>query len=214
VIDRVLTSLVAGAVLVAACASRSAAQEQLEIGATVGYYSPMGSFQPVQLYSTDLPRSPNSLSGTAFGGDLRLWFAPRVGLELAGSTIASSVGGGSTPNGVRPSVPARVTEGTAELLFRVTGDATRTRVWIGAGTAAIWHGGVAYRDFENAMSLGSVIGLGSAFRIRGGLNANIGVSTLIYILDIHGSTLSDTAVEERGTQSDMMLRTGVSYSWP
>jgi hypothetical protein len=43
---------------------------------------------------------------------------PRVGLELAGSTTASSVGGGATPEGGRPAVPARVNVGTAELLFR------------------------------------------------------------------------------------------------
>ena len=129
-IDRVITSLAAGAVLACCVASRSAAQMEVEVGATVGYYSPMGSFQPVSIYSVNLPRSPSSLSGIALGGEIRFWFVPRVGLELAGSTTGSSVGGGSTPNGIFSSVPARVDAGTAQLLVRVTGDANRTRVWL------------------------------------------------------------------------------------
>src|SRR6476469_4542898 len=67
-------------------ASRSAAQMLVELGETIGYYSPVGSFQSGSAHSLDLPRSPSSLSGTAFGGDLRLWVGPRLGLELAGST--------------------------------------------------------------------------------------------------------------------------------
>jgi hypothetical protein len=118
VIHRVLAGLAAGALFVLCLASRSDAQMQVEIGATIGYYSPMGSFQAEQAHLTDLPSSPSSLSGTAIGGDLRLWLVPRVGLELAGSTTASSVGGGATPEGGRPAVPARVNVGTAELLFR------------------------------------------------------------------------------------------------
>ena len=211
-VDRVIASLAAGVLLVACFASRSAAQMQVEVGATIGYYSPMGSFQPVSVNSVDLPSSPSSLSGTALGGEIRLWFVPRVGVEVAGSTTASSVGGGSTPNGYRPSVSARVDAGTAQLLFRVTGDANQTRVWIGAGTAVIRHGGVAYEVFGKPVSYGSVVGLGSAFRLAGRLNATVGLSTMIYNIDFRGSRFDP--VEERGTQVDMMLRTGVSYSWP
>jgi hypothetical protein len=138
---------------------------------------------------------------------------PRVGLELAGSTTASSVGGGATPEGGRPAVPARVNVGTAELLFRVTGDGNRTRVWIGAGAAAVRHGGVAYEVFGKPVNYGGVVGLGSAFRIVGGLNANIGLSALIYNIDFRSSSIFE-GLNERGTQVDMMLRTGVSYSWP
>jgi hypothetical protein len=212
VIGRVLSSIAAGAVLVSCFANRSAAQMQIELGATIGYYSPLGSFQPVSVHSTELPSSPSSLSGTALGAAVRLWFVPRLGLEVAGSTTGSSVGGGSTPNGSRPSVPARVDAGTVQLLFRVTGDANPTRVWLGAGTAVIRHGGVAYEVFGKPLSYGGVVGLGSAFRITGGLNATVGLSTMIYNIDFRGSRFEP--VEERGTQVDMMLRTGVSYSWP
>jgi hypothetical protein len=211
-IDRIITSLAAGALLVFFVAGSCEAQMQVELGATIGYYSPMGSFQPVSVLSVDLPRSPSSLGGTALGGEIRLWLVPRIGVELAGSTIASSVGGGSTPDGLRPSVPARVNTGTAELLFRVTGDDNRTRVWFGAGAAVIQHGGVAYEVFGKPVNYGGVVGLGSAFRITGALNATVGLSSMIYNIDFRGSRFEP--IEERGTQVDMMLRTGVSVRWP
>jgi hypothetical protein len=212
--SRVIRCGAVGIVLVSCVASRSAAQMQVEIGATVGYYSPMGSFEPASVHSTALPASPSSLSGTALGGELRLWFVPRIGLELAGSTTASSVGGGSTPVGYKPSTPARVNTGTAQLLFRVTSDANRTRIWIGAGAAAIRHSGVAYEVFGKPVNYGGVVGLGSAFRLAGGLNANIGVSTMIYNIDFRSASIFDNGLNERGAQVDVMLRTGLSYSWP
>jgi hypothetical protein len=86
-------------------------------------------------------------------------------------------------------------------------------VWIGAGAAAVRHGGVAYEVFGKPVNYGGVVGLGSAFRIVGGLNANIGLSALIYNIDFRSSSIFE-GLNERGTQVDMMLRTGVSYSWP
>jgi hypothetical protein len=66
--------------------------------------------------------------------------------------------------------------------------------------------------FGKPVSYGSVVGLGSAFRITGRLNANVGLSSMIYNIDFRGSAFNP--VEERGTQVDMMLRTGVSVSFP
>ena len=212
-ISRICAHMAVTATLIATFVSGAAAQMGVEIGATIGYYLPMGSFQPASVLSTDLPKSPSSLSGTALGGELRLWFVPRLGLELAGSTTGSSIGGGSTPAGFRPGVPARVNVGTAELLFRVTGDANRARVWIGAGGAAIRHGGVAYEVFGKPVNYGGVVGLGSAFRITGGLNATVGLATMIFNIDFRSSSIFVGGVNERGTQTDMMLRAGVSYSW-
>jgi hypothetical protein len=44
--SRVIRFGAAGIVLVSCVASRSAAQMQVEVGQTVGYDSPMGSFEP------------------------------------------------------------------------------------------------------------------------------------------------------------------------
>jgi hypothetical protein len=212
VIDRVIASLAAAAVLLVCTASPSAAQIGIEIGATIGYYSPMGSFKADYPASVELPRSPSSLSGTAFGGELRLWVGPRIGLQLAGSTTASSVGGATTPDGVRPSVPARVSLGTAQLLYRVNGDESRAPVWLSAGGGAIKHGGAAYDVFHEPVNYGGVAGVGSAVRIRGGLSLDLELSSMIYNIDFRTPGITLGGLKERGTQLDMMLCTGLSYS--
>lgn len=194
-------------------ASHARAQLEVEVGATIGRYSPLGSFHRASVYSTALPNSPSSLGGTAFGGQFRMWVSPRLGFELAGATTTRNFGGGFTPGGDVPSTSARVTSGTAELLIRVTGADSRARVWAGAGAGAIQHGGAAYASFGKPVNYGGALSAGSAIRISGGLSADIGVTSLIYNLDIRGTEATDPGLSERGTQVDLLLRTGLSYSW-
>jgi hypothetical protein len=211
--SRVRCSALAVAISSVALASAAVAQVKVELGATIGRYAPMGSFQPASVYSTALPSDPGQLAGLALGGQLRVWVAPRIGFELAAVTTSTSTGGSFTPNGAHPGSTARVSMGTAELLFRLTSDASRARVWLGAGGGAVQHGGSAYAEFGNPVNYGGVLGVGSAIRIVGGLSADAGVSWMIYNLNIRGSALNNPGLMERGTQADMLLRTGLSYSW-
>jgi hypothetical protein len=206
-------SALALAIATIASASTAVAQMKVELGATIGRYNPLGSFQPADAYSTALPNTPGTLAGAALGGQLRVWVAPRIGIELAGSTASSTIPGGFTPGGFVPGTNARVSMGSAQLLYRITGDDSRARVWLGAGGGAIQHGGDAYASFGKPVNYGGVFGVGSAIRITGGLNADVGVSSMIYNLDIRGDAATDPGLRERGTQVDMLLRTGLSYSW-
>ena len=209
---RVGRSALAIAVLSLVLANSVRAQLKVELGATIGAYSPLGSFQPASVYSTALPGSPSSLGGTAFGGQIRLWVSPRLGFELAGATTSSSFGGGFSPGGEVPRQSARVTTGTAQLLVLVTGDGSRARMWVGAGGGAIQHGGAAYASFGKPVNYGLALGLGSAIRVVGALSADLGITSLIYNLNIRGSEATDPGPSERGTQADLLFRAGVSYS--
>ncbi|HMI58750.1 MAG TPA: hypothetical protein VK511_11910 [Gemmatimonadaceae bacterium] len=209
---RVRCSALVVAVLSMFLASGIRAQLRVELGATIGSYSPLRSFQPASVYSTALPGSPSSLGGTAFGGQIRLWVSPRLGFELAGATTSSTFGGGFTPGGEVPRSSARVTTGTAQLLVLVTDDGSRARVWVGAGGGAIQHGGAAYASFGKPVNYGGALGLGSAIRIAGALSADVGVTSLIYNLNIRGTEATDPGLSERGTQADLLLRAGLSYS--
>ena len=160
------------------------AQMKVELAANIGHYSPLGSFERAQGYSVGLPNDPGSLAGMALGGELRLWVAPRIGFALGGSTVSSDVGGGITPNGIAPAVPARVSMGMAQVLLRVTGDNSRARVWLGAGAGAVQHGGSAYAAYNNVVNAAGVFSVGSAIRIAGGLSADVGVTSMIYSLDV------------------------------
>ena len=211
--SRIFTRVIAPGILLVASASAVQAQDRVELAATVGFYSPMGSFRHDLPNSIDLPSSPSALGGTALGGELRVWIVSRMGVALGGSTVASAVGGGVTPEAVRPSVRARVTMGSAQLLFRLSGEETRTRVWLSAGGGAIQHGGAAYAIFGKPVNYGGVVGLGSAFRIRKGLSVDLGLTTMIYNVDFRTTSIVDDGLRERGPQWDMTLRTGLSYGW-
>ena len=107
--------------------------------------------------------------------------------------------------------------GSAQILFRATGDDSRARVWFGAGAGAVQHGGSAYEPYGNPVNWAEVLSVGSAFRISGGLSADVGVTTMMYNLDVgvRRGVLSPAQqqVTESGGQFDLLLRTGLSYSW-
>ena len=189
------------------------AQIKVELAANIGHYSPLGSFEPAAGYSVGLPNDPGALAGAAFGGEVRLWVAPRIGFALGGSTVSSTFGGVATPNGFAPPVSARVSMGSAQLLFRLTGDNSRARIWFGAGGGAVQHGGSAYASYGNPVNAAGVLSLGSAIHIAGGLSADLGVTSMIYSLDVSRPHLAfETPVTERGQQVDLLLRTGLSYN--
>jgi hypothetical protein len=56
---------------------------KVELGATIGFYSPLGSFNPARAYWERLPRDPSDLSRTEFGGEQRWWVAPRFDIALS-----------------------------------------------------------------------------------------------------------------------------------
>ena len=129
--SRVSRSTLAVVLALLALATPVVAQIRVDLGGTVGRYSPEGSFQPASVYSTQLPLTPDELSGLALGGQLRLWVG-RVGVQLAATTTAVREGGGNTPGGYKAPTAARVSTGSAQLLFRLTGDGGRARAWLGA----------------------------------------------------------------------------------
>jgi hypothetical protein len=212
-----MTSVVSRATLAVAFASLAlatpgVAQVRVELGGTVGAYLPQGSFQHTPVGSTLLAASPDQLSGMALGAQLRVWVA-RIGVQLAATTTSSRAGGDLTPEGYFPAIPARVSTRSAQLLFRLTGDGGRTRAWVGAGAGAIRHGGPAYEPFGTPLNYEGVIGVGSAIRIIAGMSADLGLTSMIYDLNVRGSAQNDPRLSERGRQVDLLLHTGLSYSW-
>lgn len=212
-ITQLIRRMAAIATLTAALASQSAAQIRVEVGATLGHYKPFGSFAPASVSMVSLPHAPSALAGTALGGQFRVWVAPRFAIQLAGSTATSSVGGGSTPNGYAPAVSARVSMATAEVLYQLTGRDHRARIWLEAGGAVVRHGGDAYKPFGFPVNRGGVAGIGSAIRLAGPLSVELGLTTIVYRMNMHGTAATDLRVLERETQVDARFHTGLSVGW-
>jgi hypothetical protein len=45
------------------------------------------------------------------------------------------------------------------------------------------------------------------------MSADLGLTSMIYDLNIRGTTQTDPGISERGRQLDLLLHTGLSYSW-
>jgi hypothetical protein len=207
---RAFTIVALGAIAASPCA----AQLRVDLGGTVGAYSPLGNFQRASVHSSLMPNSPSDLGGVAYGAQFRLWAGPRLGLELSGATSSSTIRSGANPGGGPETfTPARVSMASAQLLFQVTESASRLRGWVGAGGGAIEHSGRVYERFGKPVNAAGVLELGTALRVGGALNVDIGVTTMIYHLDIRGTPATDIGLSERGQQVDMLLHTGLSYSW-
>ena len=199
------------------------AQMRVEVSATLGYYSPMGSFQPAEQSPTFLPSRPGALSGAAFGGELRVWMTSRIGAEVGATTTSTSFRyegpmldgapvGGTLPidESVGPS-QVRISSATAQILYQVIGNPATARLWLSAGGAAVRHGGSAYARFGNPVNYGGAAGFGSALHIKGPLSAELGLTTLIYRMNV--TDPNEPGLNERGTQVDALFHTGVSYGW-
>ena len=213
--------VVVGAIL--GVARDAGAQMKVEVSATLGYYSPMGSFTPAEQSPTFLPSNPGALSGAALGGELRVWMSSRIGAQVGATTTSTSFRyegpmldvasvGGPLPidESVGPS-QVRISSATAQILYQVIGSPATARLWLSAGGAAVRHGGSAYLRFGNPVDYGGALGFGSAFHIKGPLSAELGLTTLIYRMNV--TDPNEPGLNERGTQVDALFHTGVSYGW-
>ena len=195
--------------LVAAVPWTVAAQTTIEVGPLLAVYAPVGAFATPDLYSTNLPTAPSDLGGVAWGGEGRLWFAPRLGVQVQGAVSASHlVGGGMTPIGLLPPKDAHVVTVTAQVLFRPLPKILPA--WLSAGVGFVRRGGHAYAGLSALTSLAVALGAGFDLHVAGPLTASFGLTTLLYSLSVQfqpgpGSTI------ERGFQVDLLPY--VSLAW-
>jgi hypothetical protein len=191
-----------------------AAQVSVEVGPLLGYYRPLGSFEDASVYSTALPRTPQDLSGHAWGGEARVWFGKRVGTELHTSVARSTIPQVNTPAGPRGPTPAQVTTLTVQALLTVTGAPARDQIWISAGMGAIRHGGSAYDRYSAPTDLGPIVGAGARFGLTRQLHATVGFSTLVYMFDLPmpPELRLNPGSLERGRQVDLLVHLGVGWT--
>ena len=188
-----------------------AAQSRIEVGPLVALYAPAGNFQPAPYYSTALPNSPGDLTGVAWGGQGRIWFTPRFGVQVQVASASSTVGGGNTPGGSFPGTAARVLTASTQVLWGLSALPHNARFYLSAGAGLVRHGGKAYERYGPPTQLATVVGFGAAVPLGSHLAANAGVSTFLYNIDVSDS--SGTSLEH-GLQVDALIQVGVSLRWP
>ena len=191
----------------------AAAQARLEVGPVFGGYIPVASYGPSNAFSTSLPAKPGDLGAVAWGAEARLWLTRRIGIGFLGAVATSRFGGGlvvpcmSPPAVCSPTPPnhAVIATGAAQVLFR---PAARGPLTVSAGFGLVRHGGDAYESFNAPTPLAGVCGVGLDLPLARNLRAALGVTALIYGLDVRdwqGMRF------EHGTQMDLLPH--LSLTW-
>jgi hypothetical protein len=193
------------------------AQASVEVGPLVAVYAPVGTFNSPDAFSSSLPTRPSDLAGVAWGAEGRLWLTPRVGFAVQGAVATSRFGGGLAAPGCGGATPstcgfgtspnhARVVTLTAQVLYRPAPSGFPLQLSAGAGV--VRHGGDAYAGLNAPSPVAGVFGLGFDLHIGRWLTATLGVTTLVYALDVRdnfGQRL------ERGFQIDLLPQ--VALAW-
>jgi hypothetical protein len=148
------------AILIVLSAERASLKAQaLELGASFGWYQPLGTLRVGPIESTDLPQSASDLRGIAWGAEARLPLYKRAGIEGIFAMAASTVPGCACPGGsILPPTGERVSLAAVEGLYRIPIDGSN-EVSFGLGPAMIQHGGEGYGRYGSPKSWGGVGGL-------------------------------------------------------
>jgi hypothetical protein len=183
------------------------AQVSVELGPLVAAYAPLGSFRGGG--ATALPRKPSDLSGPAWGAQGRVWLRPRVGIQLQ-AVVASSRfgGGGNAPGGPTTPKDAQVVTLTAQLVYRPLRRSSALVLTAGAGV--VRHGGEAYDApiLRGLNPLALALGVGTDLHVGHWLTATLGVTALLYQLDVHDGFYQHY---EGGFQADLLPH--VTLAW-
>jgi len=185
-------------------------QASVEVGPFVAIYAPVGNFGSSDVVSTALPTRPGYLGGLAWGAEGRLWLNARVGIQLQGAVATSRFGGGvNTPAGFTTTPKdAQVVTLTAQVVYRPLRSSFPLLVSAGAGV--VRHGGEAYSwpALRGLSPVAVALGLGCDLHIGRWLTATLGVTTLLYSLDVHDDFGQRF---ERGFQADLLPH--VTLAW-
>ena len=187
------------------------AQTRIEVGPLLAVYAPASAFQQAPYYSTALPNSPSDLTGVAWGGQGRIWLRRHFGVELQIAWASSTVGGGNTPAGHAPATPARVLTTSAQALFGFSPPSLNAELWFSAGAGLVRHGGKAYDPYGSPVQFATALGFGSSIPLRSHVRVSLGVTALLYNIDVSDSTGTSL---EHGFQVDPLIHIGLSLRSP
>jgi hypothetical protein len=189
------------------------AQTSVSVGPYIGYYRPLGHFEPASVFSTSLPQEPKDLAGAAIGVDADAWFGEHLGASLEAGVTRSTVGSVDTPEGPRGPTSAHVESVVAQVLIGLP-RALGSRSWIGGGLGLVRHAGDAYAGLSSLSQGTGVIGAGTRVDLSRRVSLSAGVTALWYMLNVPMPPLlrDNPGSLERGRQFDVTVRVGASWS--
>jgi hypothetical protein len=203
--------------LLAACAALAVGsrpvtpQATIEVGPSLGYYSPWRSEN-----ATDGPNTPGDFFGRAVGGQITAWSAGRVGLR-ADAMVASKERDNTIPNpgGWEGPMDGHITMASLLVTYDVAPSNARS-LWIAAGPGFVHHGGEAFKRSGYPTSASVVLGLGSTLPLGNALRVTFGASAFLYeysgILGLIGGFPGLTGYYTHRFQPDAVLHASIAWN--
>ena len=190
------------------------AQMDVGIGPVIGYYRPFGKFDPASVYATNLPATPQDLSGLTWGGAAHIWFGRRFGAEVQASFAHSTIPSVITPQGPSGPTPAQVQMFMLQGLLALSGPQSGHQLWLSAGPGVVRHDGTAYAPYATSAQLAAVVGAGARVRISRRVEATCGLDGLFYTFDLPmpPELSRNPGSLQHGRQADAVIHVGVSWT--
>ena len=194
-------------------AAPASAQLSGSLVAFVGYYQPLGHFDPASIYSSSLPETPSQLRGAAWGGAGHLSIGRRFGITAQFARTTSRVPEAITPGGPRGPTDAAVTVATVQGQYDVSPPPKAHRVWVNAGPAWVRHGGDAYAPYGSPTSLGAALGLTITVPVASRLQLTADATGVFYVFDVPmpPAFARNPGPLEHGDQRDVLVRFGLAW---
>jgi hypothetical protein len=208
-VGRIVRPLVTVAAATQVAVGAAVAQHRFEFGPIVGYYRPMGSFEPTTVTRVPFPAVPADKSGLALGVRWRAWHDAGHGVEVELLEARSVTDSAFTPIGWLGPHSIRVQTVAARAVFAVA-SAEPWRLWLSGGGGMVRHAGRAYSGLKGTIDLAATAGFGTRLRLYGGFYPSAALSLFLYQLDVRGSTRTSV---QRGVQVDPVLELGVMWGW-
>ncbi|MEP6729889.1 MAG: hypothetical protein ABJE10_04580 [bacterium] len=199
------------------------AQASFDVGPLVGYYSPIGHFDPASVYSTALPQTPSDLRGLALGGDAQMWFTRRLGLDVQAAVSNSTIDGGATPcaycslagpsSAQRVPTAAQVVIVTAQARYDISYRPETYRFFVSGGAGVVRHGGDAYARYGSPTSPAGAFGMGFSIPVVSGFNFSAGASAMLYPFDLPMpmELRGNPGSLQHGFQTDVLFHVGLHW---
>jgi hypothetical protein len=194
-------------------AAPASGQVNASLGPFVGYYQPLGHFDPASIYVSSLPEKPSQLRGAAWGGSGHVSIGRRFGVTGLFAQTMSRVPEVITPGGPRGPTDATVTVATLQGQYDLSPPPKAHRVWVNAGPAFVRHGGAAYAPYGSPTSLGAALGLTLVVAIASRLQVTADATGVFYVFDVPmpPEFARNPGRLEHGDQRDALLRLGLTW---
>ncbi len=194
-------------------ASPAQAQVTSSVEGFVGYYRPLGQFDPASVYVVGIPSRPSDMQSPVWGVTARLGVGSRMGLAAQLAMARSRGNIVYTPAGAIGARTTSIVLGSLFGQYDISPSVSKFHLRLNAGPAFVHHGGDAFREVGGATSFAPAIGTTLVVILREHLQLSAEATGLFYTFDVPMAPelRANAGPLLHGRQRDLLLHLGVAW---